>query len=198
MVRQQILGGSNGSAIPENAISWSRPDGMGTTTLAVPGLKTDIRHPVGRRILKPTRGSRRVSDEQQVIAVRPGACRLELLDGADWPGPRPRVGIGQFNEEEHGAVNPAESVLVLTTAPMDSQRDWASLGCDAHDERFVITVEVVTSKPRPYRPSGRWNASKDSRAPSRATVRGSSGARVDGQVTPQHELVADLMTWWHP
>lgn len=39
MVRHQLIGGSNGSGIPENAISWARPDGMGTTTLAVPGLR---------------------------------------------------------------------------------------------------------------------------------------------------------------
>jgi hypothetical protein len=39
MIRQQLVVNTTGSGIPENAISWARPDGMGTTTLAVPGLR---------------------------------------------------------------------------------------------------------------------------------------------------------------
>lgn len=70
----------------------------------------------------------------------------ELLAGAAWPGERPMVAIGNFTENEHGTTDPAEGVLVLTSAPTDSQQNWASMTKDRQEE-FTITVECVTTLP---------------------------------------------------
>jgi hypothetical protein len=39
MIRHLLAGATGGNGMPENAITWAAPNGMGTTTLAVPGLR---------------------------------------------------------------------------------------------------------------------------------------------------------------
>jgi hypothetical protein len=70
----------------------------------------------------------------------------ELLAGASFPGVQPQVGLSEFTANEHGTVTPAEYVLVLTSAPMDSQQVWASMRKDRTEE-FTITVDCGTTVP---------------------------------------------------
>jgi hypothetical protein len=114
---------------------------------------------------------------------------FEVLSAAPYPGREITVALGGFPGDNY----PSEWVTVLTTAPIDEQQDWASVGCDSHDEQFLLTVDIGTVIPG-RDPRDALDRLNELSSTVEAAVRGSSGAA--GSTQP--ELIADRLMWWHP